>query len=300
MDRPRLADAPVDVRAAVADLLGGPIVSERPADAGFTPAIASVVNDTLFVKAGPVGEGLGEAVQAGVVLAPAAGALAPRLVGSAVLGSWRMAAYEVVEGETVTRWEAADLPHVLRAVARLRDRAAPCRVPGVTPYTQSFLPLLGTWQALAGRTGGIAVDHLRGLTLPVDLPLELLADLESRWIDALAPGTALHHGDLRRDNVIREPDGSLRIVDWTHLWTAPGWLDLVRLAPDLAACGHDPERVLRSSCWSDAPADAVNVALAGLAGRAWREWHLSGLPRLRQMQQEQGTHTLRWLAARLR
>jgi hypothetical protein len=163
--------------------------------------------------------------------------------------------------------------------------------------------LLGTWQALthgADQDGCLRVEHLRGLPLPVKVPV--LAELEAGWLHALAADTALHHGDLRRDNVIRQPDGRLRIVDWTHLWTAPGWMDLVRLAPDVAACGHDPERLLRDSTWQEAPDEQVNVALAGLAGRAWREGllpEIPGLPGLRRMQRDQGLHLLRWLEARL-
>ena len=146
-----------------------------------------------------------------------------------------------------------------------------------------------------------AVDHVRDLVLPVSVPVSVLAELESRWLPVLRPGGALHHGDLRRDNVIRQPDGRLRIVDWTHLWTAPGWMDLVRLAPDVAACGHDPEALLRSSPWAGTPEDHVNVALAGLAGRAWREGHLPDLPDvpgLRDMQRAQAFHLLRWLESR--
>ncbi|WP_307834371.1 phosphotransferase [Paractinoplanes lichenicola] len=287
--RPRLSDAPDAVREMVESLLGEPIVAEHPASAGFTPSIASEVAGAggrrLFVKVGTD--------DAGLILAAVTGSLAPRLVGSGVVGEWRIAAYEVVEGEPVTRWHTADLPRLVPAVRRLAE-LSPVR--GSTPYAEAFVPMLGTWRALNG--DGPRVDHLRGRRLPVDLPIPLLADLESRWLDALADGTALHHGDLRRDNFIRRPDGRLVIVDWTHLWTAPGWMDVVRLGPDVAACGHDPEWLLRA-CRPDAPADGVNVALAGLAGRAWRDGHLPGPTALRHMQREQGLHTLRWLAARL-
>ncbi|BCJ39355.1 hypothetical protein GCM10010168_63970 [Actinoplanes ianthinogenes] len=328
LTRPRLAAAPESVRAAVSDLLGAPIGTERPAPAGFTRSIASVVEgggSRLFVKAAPIGDGSGAAVAAGAALADVVGDLGPRLVGFRTVDDWQVAAYEVVEGETVTRWTEADLTRLLPVVARMRDIMDPCPIGGTSPYAEAFLPLLGTWQALArsgtsparndnspvqddnsaARTSDspVPVDHLRGLSLPADVPVGWLAELESRWPDVLADGTALHHGDLRRDNVIREPGGRLRIVDWTHLWTAPGWLDLVRLAPDLAACGHDPETLLRRSAWRDAPDDGVNVALAGLAGRAWREGLLPevpGLPGLRHMQREQGLHLLRWLSRRWR
>lgn len=311
LQRPRLAQAPDAVRAVVAQMLGGPVHAEHAAEAGFTWSIASVVigsNGTrLFVKAAPTGDGLGEAVEAGAVLSEVVGDLGPRLVGLAAVNEWRVAAYEVIEGEAVTRWTAADraeLPAVLR---RMREVMDPCPMAGTSPYARAFLPLLGTWQALSrdpdqDRTAHIRVDHLRGLQLPIEVPISVLADLESRWLHALSADTALHHGDLRRDNVIRQPDGRLRVVDWTHLWTAPGWMDLVRLAPDLAACGHDPEDLLQHSPWGDAPAADVDVALAGLAGRAWREGLLPEsptLPGLRRMQREQALHLLRWLESRL-
>lgn len=295
----------------MARILGGPIHAEHAAEAGFTRSIASVVvggqGTRLFVKAAPIGDGLGEAVEAGVVLAEAVGDLGPTLAGFAVVDEWRVAAYEVIEGETVTRWTAADRAELLAVLRRMREAMEPCPVPGTSPYARAFLPLLGTWQALsrdAGQDGDAAlrVDHLRGLPLPIKVPISVLADLESRWLQALSADTALHHGDLRRDNVIRQPDGRLRIVDWTHLWTAPGWMDLVRLAPDLAACGHDPEDLLQHSPWGAAPATDVDVALAGLAGRAWREGLLPEsptLPGLRGMQREQALHLLRWLESRL-
>nr|WP_221373793.1 phosphotransferase [Actinoplanes polyasparticus] len=310
MTRPRLSEAPAAVRDTVAELLGTAVLTERPAQGGFTPSIASVVAGRAgvrrFVKAAPVGAGLGEAVEAGVVLADVVGDIGPRLVGSASIGEWRVAVYEVIEGVTVERWEPSDIRPLLTLLGRLRERAEPCPVAGTSPYAEAFVPLLGTWQSLTApsspdRSGPCVlptVDHVRDLALPVDVPLPLLAELESRWSSVLRPGRALHHGDLRRDNVIREPDGRLRIVDWTHLWTAPGWMDLVRLAPDVAACGHDPEALLRNSPWAGARDDHVNVALAGLAGRAWREGHLPDLPAvpgLRDMQRVQAFHLLRWL-----
>jgi hypothetical protein len=291
--RPLLGEAPEAVREVVAELLGVAIDGERPSAAGFTPSIASVVTGRggrrLFVKAAPVGDGLGEAVAAGAVLAGAAGDLGPRLVGAVGCGDWRVAAYEVVDGVTVDLWTAGDLVELLAVAERMRDRLVPCPIGGVWPYAQDFVPLLGNWTTL-------------GVTRPppVDVPVRRLAELESRWLGVLVPGDALHHGDLRRDNVIREPGGRLRIVDWTHLWTAPGWMDLVRLLPDVAACGHDPEGLLRRSCWRDVPDEDVDVALAGLAGRAWRDCALPGEPRLRRMQREQAEHLLAWLSVRFR
>jgi hypothetical protein len=100
---------------------------------------------------------------------------------------------------------------------------------------------------------------------------------------------------------MREPSGRLRLVDWTHRWTAPGWADWVRLVPDLAADGLDPQLAFEAIAGSDANEHEVNVMLAGLAGRCWRDGYLDavpGLPQLRPMQRLQGDMTLRWLAQR--
>lgn len=276
----------------MAEVLGEPVVGEWAAEAGFTPSIASVVagrsGARLFVKAAPIGTGLGEAVEAGAVLADAVGDLGPRLLRAVSCGEWRVAAYKVVDGVTVDAWSSADVDEVLLVIDRMRERMQPCSIGGVWPYAQDFVPLLGDWATLGVRRPP-----------PISAPVARLAELEARWMAVLAPGVALHHGDLRRDNIIREPDGRLRIVDWTHMWTAPGWMDLIRLLPDLASAGHDPETVLRRSCWRDTPDEDVNVALAGLAGRAWRDCALPGELRLRSMQREQAEHLLSWLDSRL-
>lgn len=83
------------------------------------------------------------------------------------MGDWRVAAYEVVAGETVERWTAADCAEVVRLAERMRDRAA-------------------------------AEGELQLPPLPVAVPVRQLAELESRWLDVLSPGSALHHGGPRR------------------------------------------------------------------------------------------------------
>ncbi|BCY10381.1 aminoglycoside phosphotransferase family protein [Actinoplanes sp. L3-i22] len=285
IDRPRLTDAPTHVQDAVTTLLGSPIRTEQPATAGYTPAIASIITgdrgQRLFVKAAPSDD-----IHAGTLLAAAVGELSPRLLGHTTTGTWHIAAYEVIDGDTVTRWTTDDIPPLLDILNRMHQTLDPSPITGTTPYAEAFRPMLGAW-------------HTPQHPLPVPIDIPVLAALESHWTEALADDTALHHGDLRRDNTIRQPDGHLRIVDWTHLWTAPGWMDLIRLAPDVAACGHDPEDLLRRSPWHDAPHHHVNTALAGLAGRAWRDGHQPGPPTLRHMQREHGHHLLSWLARRL-
>ena len=314
--RPRLSQAPAAIRRVVEDVLREPLRHERPAAFGFTPAVASTVTGrsgrAVFVKAGPVGAGPGEAVRTGVRMAAIVGDLAPRLLVAAEAGGWVVAVYDNVPGEAVREWDESATASMMGVLATIRERLAGPALPGARRYADVFAPMLGAWRSLAGRPGGdrASVAHVEGLSLPAPIPFGLLADLEEQWFEVLGPGAAMQHGDLRRDNVIRHSagrgshrDGRLWVVDWAHVWTGPGWLDLVRLAPDMAVSGRDPEAVLRRSCWGDADPYGVDVALAGLAGRAWRDGHLpdlAELPGLRRMQRAQAFQLIGWLARRLR
>lgn len=299
--------APPSVIEHVGEVLRGSIVREEPAAAGYTASVASVVTSAsgakAFVKAGPNENGYGAAVSAGAGLAAIVGDLGPPLLSSFETETWSVAVYELVPGEAITEWIDADVDQLADLSQRMQDRMDPSPLLDTEPYALAFAPLLGTWRALHHGDPPLTstVEHVRELDLPYGLRVEMLAELESEWFPALEPGTALQHGDIRRDNVIREPSGRLWLVDWTHRWTAPGWSDWVRLAPDVAASGFDPEVLLKKSAWSDIDDHGVNVMLAGLAGRCWRDGHLPdipGLPQLRPMQLLQGDMTLRWLAER--
>jgi hypothetical protein len=315
--RPRLLrTAPASVIEQVTGLLGSTIVREEPAAAGFTESVASIViaasDARVFVKAAPVSDGSADAVRAGGELAAVIGDLGPPLLQLIEGDGWVAAVYEVVPGHAITEWQQGDVDRLAELSDRFAARLNPAPISGTEPYARAFAPLLGTWPALAGSAAAnlatapdshaaATVRHVQHRDLPYGLHVELLAELEADWFTVLEPGTALQHGDIRRDNVVREPGGRLWLVDWTHRWTAPGWADWVRLAPDVAAGGFDPERVLQNSAWADADPHAVNVMLAGLAGRCWRDGHLPavpGLPQLRPMQLLQGDQTLRWLARR--
>ncbi|SIN77985.1 aminoglycoside phosphotransferase family protein [Agromyces cerinus] len=303
-----LRTAPISVVEFVTSVLGGGIARETPAAAGFTPSVASVVSAAsgrhVFVKAGAVGDAGGDAVRVGAELASTIGDLGPPLLSWSESDGWVVAVYERVHGAAIAEWNHADLGSLAALSHHLRERLDPSPVRATEPYAHAFAPLLGAWEALQrpATAATASVAHVRHLDLPYGLRVETLAELEAEWFETLASGTAFQHGDIRRDNVMREPSGRLRLVDWTHRWTAPGWADWIRLIPDIAADGFDPEAVLAASAWSDADPHGVDVMLAGLAGRCWRDGHapaVPGLPQLRPMQLLQGDMTLRWLARRL-
>lgn len=306
--RPRLLDtAPSAVVDHVAEVLGAQITLEQPAVAGFTHSVASLVSAedgrALFVKAGLHNEAGGDAVRTGGELAEAIGDLGPALLSAAELDGWVVAIYERLPGAAVEQWMPEDLPQLAKLSFELRERLDPSPLSETETYAKAFAPLLGTWEALANpdTTEAPTVTHVRDLELPYGLDVGFLAALEADWFAVLGSGNALQHGDIRRDNVMREPSGRLRLVDWTHRWIAPGWADWVRLVPDVATDEFDAESVFQQSAWAHADEHGVNVMLAGLAGRCWRDGHLDpvpGLPQLRPMQLLQGDATLRWLANR--
>ncbi|MBF4633421.1 phosphotransferase [Agreia pratensis] len=306
--RPRLlTSAPPDVVEFVREIVGGRVLREEPASDGFTPSVASIVvadgTRQVFVKAGPASDDAGQAVRTGAELSEVITDLAPALIGWAERGGWYVAVYERLAGAAVLRWEANDIAELSTLAATMRERLSPSPIVDTEPFADGFAPLLGTWRALVdpGDPMRETVEHVRTRKVPYGLRAETLAELEADWFWALRAGSALQHGDIRRDNVMREPSGRLRLVDWTHLWTAPSWADWVRLVPDLAADGFDPQVAFETIGRSDANEREVNVMLAGLAGRCWRDGHLDavpGLPQLRPMQRLQGDMTLRWLAQR--
>jgi hypothetical protein len=306
-----LQAAPAGVVDYVCSVLGSARIRELPAADGFTSAVASIVmrqsGQALFVKAAPSADDAGIAVRTGAILADTISDLGPALVSWTEIDGWSVALYERLTGAAVDVWRADDLQNLAHLASSMRERLDPCSIAQTQTYADSFAPLLGTWSALTADNGDTSqtVDHVRDRPLPYGLHVETLAALEADWFDTLRPGTALQHGDIRRDNVIREPSGRLRLVDWTHRWTGPNWADWVRLVPDLAADGLDPERAFQAITMPDSRSHdhAVNVMLAGLAGRCWRDGHrapVPGLPQLRPMQLTQGDMTLRWLAHRLR
>ncbi|KJC63891.1 Phosphotransferase enzyme family protein [Agreia bicolorata] len=306
--RPRLlASAPTEVIEYVRAIVGGRVLREEPASDGFTPSVASVVVADgirqVFVKAGPKNDEGGRAVRTGAELSEVIIDLGPALIGWAERAGWYVAVYERLAGAAVVQWEANDIAELSALAATMRDRLSPSPIADTKPFADAFAPLLGTWRALVepGHPQSGTVEHVRDRTLPYGLQAETLAGLESDWFEALREGSSLQHGDLRRDNILREPSGRLRLVDWTHRWTAPRWADWVRLVPDLAADGFDPQAAFEAIAGREANEHEVNVMLAGLAGRCWRDGHLAavpGLPQLRPMQRLQGDMTLRWMAQR--
>ena len=299
MPRPSYEQLPAPVRAAVDGVLGSPVVRAQSQTGGWSPGVAARVvgadGRRAFVKAvsGEVndftpGMHRREAVVAATLPADLG---SPRLLGSYDDGTWVALVLEDVEGREPVVPE--DLPAVLAAVDRLAEVPAP---PGLATAVQELSDDFGGWRRLA--ESGVRLDGWAGEHL------ERLVALEDPWPDAAA-GDRLLHLDLRTDNLLLRPDGTVAIVDWP--WAAAGHpvLDVVCLLPSTVLQGaQDPDALLRSTrAGSAADDEQVTCLVAAFAGRM--EEHARrppppGIPTVRAFQAAQGRVALDWLQSRLR
>jgi hypothetical protein len=289
---------PAAARAAVDRVLGSPVIEAQSQTSGWSPGVAARVvaanGRRAFVKAvnGEVNDFTpGMHRREAVVTAGLPAALgSPRLLGSYDDGSWVALVLDDVEGrEPVLPQE---LPAVLAAVDRLAEVPAP---EGLRPAAHELAEDFGGWRRLA--ESGTRLDDWAGAHL------DQLVALEDPWPTAAA-GDRLLHLDLRTDNMLLRPDGTVALVDWP--WAAAGHpvLDVVCLLPSVLLQGsQDPEGLLRATAAGRAAdADQVTCLVAAFAGRM--EEHAlrpppGGMPTVRSFQAAQARVTREWLVQRL-
>lgn len=149
-------------------------------------------------------------------------------------------------------------------------------------------------------TGGVTSPSILPEWVPTDR-LDVLAELESHWRQAVAGDAVLHH-DLRQDNVLIDTRGAAWICDWNWPCIAASWFDLVLLLATAHADGHDATTLFAEHpTGRGVDGEQLDAALAALAGfflvsgsQPAADWS----PYIRQHQTWCGEVTLRWLADR--
>ena len=115
------------------------------------------------------------------------------------------------------------------------------------------------------------------------------------------PGRSLVHGDVRADNLMCRPDGTVAVVDWPWACVGAPWFDRLLLCIDIDLYGeHDPEHLTRRHL-HDVDPDQITAVLAGLCGYfvdIARKPPEPGLPTVRAFQRAQAHSTWRWLQRR--
>ncbi len=268
--RPGWSQLPIAVREAVAERLGGAVVSVRTVGGGFTPGFAAVVagpTGRAFVKAAPVGGQVARwyAREGEILAAMPAGVPAPKLLWSMRVHDHVVVGAEVIDGVMPAYpWTRQDLEASLEAVATTAEAFASCGA-----HLSDALALPG-WEgtehngwrrAAAGAVPMPPAPQWLTARLP-----ELVA-LEARLDGYGGEATTLSHNDLRLDNVVIDTRGAAWLTDWNHLRIGPAWFDTVSLLFSAFGQGHDLDQLFAQHPTAlGAPGDAVDAALAGIGG----------------------------------
>ncbi|MFR9774885.1 phosphotransferase [Micromonospora sp. MS34] len=298
-------DLPDHVRVAVEEILGDRVVVAVSQHGGFSPGTADRVRTAgggrAFVKAvSPAQNDRSPHMHRSEALVAAAlpsGTPAPRLLGSYDDGDWVALVFADVEGRhPATPWDADELAAVLSTLEAMAAALTPAAVAAAPTAAERLAQDFAGWRRIA-EDPPADLDPWARTRLP-----ELHAAAE-RGLAALA-GETLCHLDIRADNLLIGPDGTVSVVDWPWACRGPAWLDsLLVLVNVQVHGGHDPEVLLRARPLT-AGADPAGVTgvLAGLAGfflDAARQPPPPGIPTVRAFQRLQGDALLPWLARRL-
>lgn len=291
-------DLPEAVTAWVETTLGSPVVDWRSQSGGWSPGTADrlVCSDgsRAFLKAvhpslNPVAPRLyRDEIAAAAVLGPQVPCA--HLISSYDADGWVGLLFEDIEGRhPVAPWREAELRAVLRALDELAA--------ATTPIGSGVLPTAGeTYSDDFGRFAELSSEQVATCDPWVR---EHLDELVSRGARAgrVVEGESLGHGDLRADNLLVQPDGRVRIVDWPNACTSAPWLDGVLLAPNIENLGGlrgdggaPVDFVALLTAWAATHGasqdDVVDVLVGMLAYYTWAAMQpeAPGLPTLRRDQ----------------
>jgi len=299
------ADLPEPVRAGVEAVLAAPVVTAVSQRGGFSPGTADRVRtaagDRAFVKAvSPALNAHTPALhrqEARVTAALPPDVPAPRLLGVYDDGEWVALVLEDVAGRHPrTPWLPAELTAVLAALEILAERLTPTPLPGVPATAAMLTAELHGWQR-------VAEDPPPDLDPWARSHLDQLSELAGRGLQALG-GATLVHTDIRADNLLVRPDGSVVVVDWPWASRGPAWLDILLVLVNVCVCGGggDVDALLAAHTAAEVDPSDLTAVLAGLAGYyvdAARQPAPVGLPTVRAFQQAHARAVLAWVRRRL-
>jgi hypothetical protein len=308
---------PTEVKSAVAQLLGSPVVHARRTYGGYGPSATYVLRladgrRSFFKGTYPLPEGSEvrwaldreEVVyrRLGHVIRP----WAPGYLGSVRAHGWHGLLLELVGGRPVAPWTPSHARHALQSYAAFHSSTLGHPLPAWLSRTQ-HRAFASSWRRVLD--DGAAIDRLAALAGD-------RCDEARQWLQAHGPALrrgaraltgiqqpdALLHFDTRSDN-LRLEGTMLRILDWPFASVGPPEFDLAAFAQSIEAEGGPPPETAVGWYASVLPVrrDVLTASAVGLAGyfadQAPRA-AVAGLPRLRMIQRRQLKASLGW-AARL-
>lgn len=290
---------PPHIRRAVEQKLHTTVVDSFSCDSGFTPGLASVLlcadGTRHFIKAASLKAQPGSAkayreeARKARTLPP--GLAAPRLRWTIDGDEWLVLGFEHVEGRAPARpWTAGDLAAASRMLVDTATRLTPAPGLGVSDIADEF----GTWPSYW--------KHVAD-TRPSLPGLAEAAELAAGFAEVTA-GDTLVHGDVRDDNLIVRPDGSVVLCDWNWPVRGAAWIDSLVLLIGPRGDGLDVEaHIAGHPLLSSVEPEAIDRVLALLAGFfLWSgdQPRVSNSPWLREIAAWQGEVCWEWLAERRR
>ncbi|MET7533504.1 hypothetical protein [Streptomyces goshikiensis] len=97
-------------------------------------------------------------------------------------------------------------------------------------------------------------------------------------------GDTLLHCDLRADNLLVTPDGTITLLDWAWPYRGPAWAEFALLVPQLILTGHTPANAERwaaqAPAYRGAPPAGID-AIAEALTDYWTSRTQQGTPELR-------------------
>lgn len=298
-------DLPAHVRDEIESILGDRVVDARSQPGGFSPGTADRVRTAggrrAFVKA--VSGAQNDRAphlhrqEAAVTAALPPGVPAPRLLGHYDDGDWVALVLQDVEGRhPVTPWLRPELDAVLAALATVATVLTPPPLPGLEAAGGRLVDNFHGWRR-------IAADPPADLDPWAAAHLDELVALADAGIGALA-GDTVTHVDVRADNLLIGPDGTVTVIDWPWACVGPAWLDTLLIMVNVNLFGgHDVDTLLAEHAGRlGGRPDELTAVLAAATGYFLDACRLPapvGLPTVRAFQRAQGVATLTWLRGRL-
>lgn len=293
------SDLPAHVQRRVEQALGSAVVSATSQVGGFSPGTADRIvtadGGRAFVKAVSPAQNETSAKMAErelhIAAALPAGAPVPRLLHGFSQQDWVVTVFEDVDGRHPrTPWEKDEIDAAVSALADLAHSLTPSPVPDAPAAADTLRP---GWQGWRNLAAGPPAD----LDPWVTTHLDELVEAADRGLAALT-GDTLQHCDIRADNMLVRPDGSIVFVDWPWASVGPAWMDRADLAINVLVHGGDGDAILAGLGGNGAVTDYV-VAFTGFFLDHARMPPPPGLPTVRAFQRFQGEALLPWVSDRL-
>lgn len=258
-------DIPAAVRDWVEQELGSTVVEAVTQPGGMSPGCAARLRladgARVFVKAvgsnlNPRTPGLHRSEVRVLRSLPPVGYRAP-LRAAYDDDDWVAMILDDVQGRHPNWSDASDIARVASAVERQTEELTPAP-PGLdlTPAADMALRWRNTLRAATP-------DELAVLPpwLTRDLArAEELLDLLPQWL----AGDTMCHWDIRNDNLLIRPDGSVVIVDWGQARRGPAWADIAIFALEWAETTRFDEILATSRFAASVDGDALTALLLGV------------------------------------